>query len=89
MSPHSRGRRARITFSDAAAKQLEAITVETELHALDRALVVISVDPEIGEPLPAAADALALRQYTDDVEAVRVLYFVTALRTVVVAYIEV
>lgn len=31
-----------------------------------------------------------LRQYTDDVETVRVLYFVTALRTVVVvAYIEV
>ncbi len=38
---------------------------------------------------PAAIDAPALRQYTDDVEAVRVLYFVTALRTVVVvAYIE-
>ncbi|MER6678241.1 hypothetical protein [Streptomyces sp. NPDC000983] len=40
--------------------------------------------------LPASADSPALRQYTDDVEAVRVLYFVTALRTVVVvAYIEV
>ncbi|MFG3026910.1 hypothetical protein ACGFZQ_52170 [Streptomyces sp. NPDC048254] len=31
-----------------------------------------------------------LRQYTDDVEAVRILYFVTVLRTVVVvAYLEV
>ncbi|MFJ3673941.1 hypothetical protein ACIPSE_46655 [Streptomyces sp. NPDC090106] len=82
-------RRARIVFSDAAAKQLESISLEVELHALDRALVVISVDPEIGEQLPATADAPALRQYTDDVESVRVLYFVTALRTVVVvAYIE-
>lgn len=89
MPPHSRGRRARISFSDAAAKQLEAITNEAELHALDRALVVISVDPEIGDPLPGTAGAPNLRQYTDDVEAVRVLYFVTALRTVVVvAYIE-
>ncbi|MGW5640910.1 hypothetical protein [Streptomyces sp. NPDC003832] len=89
MPPHHR-RRARIVFSDAAAKQLEGITSESELHALDRALVVISVDPDIGEPLPANADSPALRQYTDDVEAVRVLYFVTALRTVVVvAYIEV
>ncbi|MFI6435418.1 hypothetical protein [Streptomyces sp. NPDC050759] len=31
-----------------------------------------------------------MRQYTDDIEAVRILYFLTALRTVVViAYIEV
>ncbi|MFG2344871.1 hypothetical protein [Streptomyces phaeochromogenes] len=90
MPPHHRGRRARIAFSDAAAKQLGAITSETELHALDRALVVVSVDPEIGDPLPATAGTPLLRQYTDDVEAVRILYFVTALRTVVVvAYIEV
>ncbi|MEV7892131.1 hypothetical protein ACWD3I_39995 [Streptomyces sp. NPDC002817] len=90
MPPHHHGRRARIVFSDAAAKQLEAITSESELHALDRALVVVSVDPEIGDPLPATAGAPLLRQYTDDVEAVRILYFVTALRTVVVvAYIEV
>ncbi|MER6187714.1 hypothetical protein [Streptomyces sp. NPDC001652] len=90
MPPHPRVRRARSVFSDAAAKQMEAITVETEPHALDRALVVISVDPDIVDPLPATTDAPALRQYTDDVEAVRVLYFVTALRTVVVvAYIEV
>lgn len=46
--------------------------------------------PYIGDPLPATAGAPLLRQYTDDVEAVRILYFVTALRTVVVvAYIEV
>ncbi|MFJ3913899.1 hypothetical protein [Streptomyces vinaceus] len=83
-------RRARIAFSDAAAKQLENITSEAEIHALDRALVVISVDPEIGEPIPGDTTGPQLRQYTDELEAVRVLYFVTTLRTVVVvAYIEV
>ncbi|MFF4902853.1 hypothetical protein [Streptomyces sp. NPDC001068] len=83
-------RRARIAFSDAAAKQLEAITSEADIHALDRALVVISVDPEIGAPIPGDTTGPQLRQYTDDVEAVRVLYFVTVLRTVVViAYIEI
>ncbi|MGK3944693.1 hypothetical protein [Streptomyces sp. RP5T] len=40
--------------------------------------------------IPAPRPAPQLRQYTDDIEHVRVLYFVTALRTVVVvAYIEV
>lgn len=82
-------RRARVAFSDAAAKQLENLTTERELHALDRALVAISVDPDIGEPIPADDTRPKLRQYTDEIEAVRVLYFVTALRTVVVvAYIE-
>jgi hypothetical protein len=83
-------RRARIVFSDSAAKQLESITSEAAIHALDRALVVVSVDPDVGEPIPGDAAGPHLRQYTDDVERVRVLYFVTALRTVVVvAYIEV
>ncbi|MPY31156.1 hypothetical protein FNH09_07465 [Streptomyces adustus] len=83
-------RRARIAFSDAAAKQLENITSEADIHALDRALVVISVDPDIGTPIPGDITSPHLRQYTDDIEAVRILYFVTVLRTVVVvAYIEV
>ncbi|NEC63430.1 hypothetical protein [Streptomyces sp. SID9727] len=83
-------RRARITFSDSAAKQLESLTNEADIHALDRALVVISVDPEVGEPLPGTAAGPLLREYADDVERVRLLYWVTALRTVVVvAYIEV
>ncbi|MGW3036452.1 hypothetical protein ACWDCB_35225 [Streptomyces sp. NPDC001178] len=90
MPPHQGPRRARIAFSDAAAKQLESITNEAELHALDRTLVVLSVDPEAGEPIPSDTNGPQLRQYTDEVEQVRVLYFVTALRTVVVvAYIEV
>ncbi|MFH8627470.1 hypothetical protein ACH4A8_37215 [Streptomyces vietnamensis] len=83
-------RRARIAFSDSAAKQVEEITDEAELHALDRTLVVISVNPDIGEPIPGDTTGPQLRQYADEVEQVRVLYFVTALRTVVVvAYIEV
>ncbi|MGY4983954.1 hypothetical protein ACWCYL_43730 [Streptomyces sp. 900105755] len=79
-----------MAFSDSAAKQLENITSEADIHALDRALVVISVDPDVGEALPGDTAGPQLRQYTDDLEAVRILYFVTALRTVVVvAYIEV
>ncbi|MFJ4343530.1 hypothetical protein [Streptomyces sp. NPDC088915] len=89
MPRHDR-RRARITFSDAAAKQLEALTDEARLHALDRALVVISIDPGIGEPIPGSTTGPQLLQYADEVERVRVLYFVTALKTVVVvAYIKV
>ncbi|GHA30829.1 hypothetical protein GCM10010329_62800 [Streptomyces spiroverticillatus] len=89
MPPRPGPRRARIAFSDAAAKQLENITSEAEIHALDRALVVVSVAPDIGEPLPGHAAGPQLRQYTDEVERVRLLYWVTALRTVVVvAYIE-
>jgi hypothetical protein len=90
MPPQHSPRRAQIAFSDSAAKQLDAITSEAEIHALDRALVVISVDPSIGEPIPGDTSGPQLRQYTDDVERVRLLYWVTALRTVVVvAYIEV
>ncbi|MCX4625056.1 hypothetical protein [Streptomyces albogriseolus] len=77
-------------------KQLDTITSEAELHALDRALVVISVDPEIGEPIPGDGSGprlrlrLRLRQYIDDIERVRLVYWVTALKTwVVVAFIEV
>ncbi|MEU3657859.1 hypothetical protein AB0E67_34960 [Streptomyces sp. NPDC032161] len=87
---HQRPRRARITFSDSAAKQLENITSEAEIHSLDRALVAISVNPDLGDPLPGTTTGPQLRQYTDEVEHVRLLYWVTALRTVVVvAYIEV
>ncbi|MYW09268.1 hypothetical protein GT034_13025 [Streptomyces sp. SID2563] len=83
-------RRARITFSDSAAKQLDSLTTESELHALDRALVVLSVDPDVGELLPGGSTGPRLRQYVDDVERVRLVYWVTALKTVVVvAFIEV
>ncbi|MEV5012484.1 hypothetical protein [Streptomyces sp. NPDC055692] len=90
MAPQRGPRRARIAFSDSAAKQLENISSEAEIHALDRALVVVSVDPDVGEALPGDSVGPQLRQYTDEVERVRLLYWVTALRTVVVVvYIEV
>ncbi|MFJ4940937.1 hypothetical protein ACIP8U_44865 [Streptomyces pseudovenezuelae] len=76
--------------SKTLTKQLENITSEAEIHALDRTLVVLSVDPDAGILIPGTTTGPQLRQYTDDVEQVRILYFVTALRTVVVvAYIEV
>ncbi|TXR91753.1 hypothetical protein EAO73_35820 [Streptomyces sp. col6] len=89
-TPRNPRRRAQVAFTDSAAKQLDTITSEAELHALDRALVVISVDPDAGEPLPGDNSGPRLRQYVDDVERVRLVYWVTALRTVVVvAFIEV
>ncbi|MYW08542.1 hypothetical protein GT034_09310 [Streptomyces sp. SID2563] len=69
---------------------MDSRTSEVELHAMDRALVVISVDPDAGEPFPGDSSGPRLRQYVDDVERVRLVYWVTALRTVVVvAFIEV
>ncbi|MFC8012701.1 hypothetical protein [Streptomyces cinereoruber] len=90
MAPQHARRRARIAFSDSAVKQLENLTSEAEIHALDRALVVVSVAPEVGEPIPGDTAGPQLREYTDEVERVRLLYWVTALKTVVVvAYLEV
>ncbi|WP_437044259.1 hypothetical protein [Streptomyces sp. enrichment culture] len=60
------------------------MTSEAELHALDRALVVISVDPSIGEPIPGDIAGPQLRVYADQVERVRLLYWVTPLRTTVI-----
>jgi hypothetical protein len=86
MPRHSRPR-ARITFSESAEKQIEALADEAELLALDRTLAVLSVDPDAGTPIPGSHPGL--RDYRDDVDDVRVIYFVTALRTVVVvAYVE-
>lgn len=72
-APHG-PRRARIAFSDSAAKQLDAITSEAELHALDRALVVVSVNPDVGEAIPGGTAGPQLREYADEVEHVRLLY---------------
>ncbi|GAA1500869.1 hypothetical protein GCM10009760_63100 [Kitasatospora kazusensis] len=81
-------RRAQIAFTPLAETQIEAITDEAEIHALDRALAALSVDPTMGAPIPGTVPEL--REYTDDIDAVRLIHYVTALRTVViVAYIEV
>ncbi|MEU1128407.1 hypothetical protein ABZ383_00835 [Streptomyces sp. NPDC005900] len=85
MGKHS-GRRARIGFTDSAIAQIDKLT-EPEVHALDRALAALSVDPTMGEPIPGSNPEL--RRYTDDVEDVTVIFYVTALRSViVVAYVE-
>jgi hypothetical protein len=81
MPRHSRPR-ARITFSESAEKQIEALTDEAALLALDRALAVPSVDPDAGAPIPGSRPGL--RDYRDDAEDVSVIYFVTALRPVVI-----
>lgn len=67
MAKHTRGSRPRIFFSHAAAKQIEAITDEAEIHALDRALTALSVAPDLGSPIPGSE----LREYTDDVDDIR------------------
>nr|WP_202541262.1 hypothetical protein [Streptomyces sp. SID2563] len=67
-----------------ALTQLAKFTA-SETHRLDRAIVAISVNPKIGTSVP---DTL-LRDYTDDVDGVRVIYYVTALGTItIVAYVE-
>lgn len=85
MSPSAHGpRRARVAFSDSAADQLAKLGV-METLALDRAIVALSIDPELGTPIPDSV----LRDYQDE-DGVRLLYFLSALRSVVVvAYLEV
>lgn len=63
MPRHSRPR-ARITFSESAEKQIEALTDEAALLALDRALAVLSVDPDAGAPIRDSHPGL--RDYRDD-----------------------
>ncbi|MFF8986638.1 hypothetical protein ACF08E_25105 [Streptomyces globisporus] len=59
------------------------ITSEAEVHALDRALVVISEGPGAGKLLPDDPGHPRLREYTDTVEGVRLLYWTRALGTIV------
>jgi len=83
---HSQGR-AWVFFSDSAARQIQAVTDETGVRALDRTLADLSVDPALGTPIPGSHPEL--RECADDVDDVRVIYYVTALRTVIViAYVE-
>ncbi|WP_327242339.1 hypothetical protein [Streptomyces sp. NBC_01320] len=67
-----------------ALTQLTKLTAG-ETHRLDRAIVAISVNPELGALIPGSL----LRDYVDEIDGVRVIFFVTALQTItVVAYIE-
>ncbi|MFB7211701.1 hypothetical protein [Streptomyces sp. NPDC056255] len=84
MSPEHAARRSRVVMVEPALTQLTKLTA-SGTHRLDRAIVAISVNPELGTAVP---DTL-LRDYTDEVDGVRIIYFVTALRTItIVAYIE-
>ncbi|WP_373034474.1 hypothetical protein [Streptomyces sp. NRRL B-2790] len=47
----------------------------------------MSVAPDLGIPIPGSRPEL--RKYADDVDDVRIIYYVSALRTtIVVAYLE-
>ncbi|MFC5720480.1 type II toxin-antitoxin system RelE/ParE family toxin [Streptomyces gamaensis] len=84
MSPDHGPSRGRVVFVEPAETQLTKLDAN-ETHRLDRVVVAISVDPGLGTELPGTL----LRDYTDKVDGVRVIYYVTALRTiVVVTYVE-
>lgn len=84
VSPEHGPRRSQVVLVEPALSQLAKLTA-AETHRLDRAIVAISVNPELGTPVP---DTL-LRDYVDDVDGVRVIYYVTALRQItIVAYVE-
>ncbi|MCX4625325.1 hypothetical protein [Streptomyces sp. NBC_01443] len=84
MGRHS-GRRARIAFTDSAIDQSNKLGRQ-EIHALDRALAALSVDPSMGGPIPGSTPEL--HRYDDDLDEVTVIDYVTVLRTVVVVYVE-
>ncbi|MGW6686251.1 hypothetical protein [Streptomyces sp. NPDC054961] len=84
MSPERAARRSRVVMVEPALTQLAELTAQ-ETHRLDRAIVAVSVNPELGTEVPGAL----LRDYADEIDGVRVIYYVTALRTVtIVAYVE-
>ncbi|MEV0992490.1 hypothetical protein [Streptomyces sp. NPDC049949] len=67
-----------------ALTQLRKLTAN-ETHRLDRAIVAVSVNPELGTQVPGTL----LRDYADDIDGVRAIYYVTALLTItMVAYAE-
>ncbi|WP_328335870.1 hypothetical protein [Streptomyces sp. NBC_00455] len=84
MSPEHSPRRSRVITVEPALTHLSKLTA-SETHRLDRAIVAISVNPELGTEVPGTL----LRDYTDEVDGVRLIYFVTALQTItIVAYVE-
>lgn len=84
VSPDPSARRSRVVIVEPALTQLTKLTAN-ETHRLDRAIVAISVNPELGTEVAGTL----LRDYADEIDGVRVIYYVTALRTItIVAYIE-
>ncbi|MFG3042931.1 hypothetical protein ACGFYZ_39130 [Streptomyces sp. NPDC048330] len=84
MSPDHGARRSRVIMVEPALTQLTKLTA-SETHRLDRAIVAISVNPELGTEVPGTL----LRDYADEVDGVRVIFFVSALGSItIVAYVE-
>ncbi|MFI1718289.1 hypothetical protein [Streptomyces litmocidini] len=84
MSPEHGARRSRVIMVEPALTQLAKLTA-SETHRLDRAIVAISVNPELGTEVPGTL----LRDYADEVDEVRVIFFVSALGSItIVAYVE-
>lgn len=83
MSPRHGPRRADVVLDEVAREQLRKMSV-AETLAADRAVVAISVNPWLGEPIEGSP----FREYRDDT-GVRVVYVTTALGTIIiVAYLE-
>lgn len=54
-------------------------------HRLDRAIVAISVNLDLGTEVPGTL----LRDYADEIDGVLLIYYVTALRAItILAYVE-
>ncbi|WP_406729506.1 hypothetical protein WJ438_40355 [Streptomyces sp. GD-15H] len=84
MSPDHGARRSRVIMVEPALTQLAKL-IASETHRLDRAIVAISVNPELGTEVSGTL----LRDYADEVDGVRVIYYVTALRTItIVSHVE-
>ncbi|MGC5543648.1 hypothetical protein ACPYPE_23545 [Streptomyces griseus] len=84
MSPEHGARRSQVVMVEPALTQLAKLTA-SETHRLDRTIVAISANPDLGTEVPGTL----LRDYADEVDGVRVIYYVTALRTItIVAYVE-
>ncbi|TJZ97823.1 hypothetical protein FCI23_49370 [Actinacidiphila oryziradicis] len=80
MSPDHGPRRSRVIMVEPALTQLTKLTA-SDTHRLDRAIVAISVNPELGTQIPGTL----LRDYVDDIDGVRVIFYVTALKTIIIS----
>ncbi|MGW3360322.1 hypothetical protein ACWDFL_33830 [Streptomyces bungoensis] len=73
-----------VVLVEPALSQLVKLTA-VESHYLDRAIAAIRANPELGAPISETL----LRDYVGDVDGVRMIYYVTALRRItIVAYVE-
>ncbi|GAA2990805.1 hypothetical protein [Streptomyces fulvorobeus] len=63
MAPEHAPRRSRVITVEPALTQLTKLTA-SETHRLDRAIVTISVNPELGTEIPGTL----LRDYADEID---------------------